>query len=132
VKVGKILLGILAVVVVIIGGGVACVAPLDFDSYKGEIQEEVEKATSKAIVIDSDRAIVAGEATIKWSTQELDLKLMPKPKNASLISLLVSSPIARPARDPSVLPNPWGWPRVSVRSCLPVLTRWPCPCPCLS
>jgi len=108
VKAGKILLGILAVVVVIIGGGVAYVAPLDFNNYKGEIQEEVKKAASKAMVIDSDRVIVAGEGTIKWSTQEFGLKLMPKLKNTSLISLSVSSLITGAGRDPSVLPDPMG------------------------
>lgn len=63
-------------------------------------------ATSKAMVIDSDRVIVAGEGTIKLATQELDLKLTPKPKNPSLISLSVPLLITGPARDPSVLPDP--------------------------
>ncbi len=63
-------------------------------------------ATSKAMVVDSDRVIVAREGTIKLATQELDLKLTPKPKNASLVSLAVPLLISGPATSPTVIPDP--------------------------
>jgi uncharacterized protein involved in outer membrane biogenesis len=63
-------------------------------------------ATSKAMVVDSDRVIVAGEGTIKLASQELDLKLTPKPKNASLVSLAVPLLISGPATSPTVIPDP--------------------------
>ncbi|MBL6597502.1 MAG: AsmA family protein [Alphaproteobacteria bacterium] len=63
-------------------------------------------ATSKAMLVDSDRVIVAGEGTITLAKQELDLKLTPQPKNPSLISLSVPLLITGPATDPTVIPDP--------------------------
>jgi AsmA family protein len=63
-------------------------------------------ATSKAMLIDSDRVIVAGEGTIELAKQELDLKLTPQPKDPSLISLSVPVLITGPASSPIVLPDP--------------------------
>jgi AsmA family protein len=53
-KAVKILLGVLAVVVVIIGGGAIYLSTLDFNDYKGEIQEEVKKATGRDLEIAGD------------------------------------------------------------------------------
>jgi AsmA family protein len=63
-------------------------------------------ATSKAMLVDSDRVTVAGQGTIKLASQELDLKLTPQPKNPSLISLSVPLLITGPATSPTVLPDP--------------------------
>jgi uncharacterized protein involved in outer membrane biogenesis len=63
-------------------------------------------ATSKAMLVDSDRVIVAGEGTITLAKQELDLKLTPQPKNPSLISLSVPLLISGPVTDPTVIPDP--------------------------
>jgi uncharacterized protein involved in outer membrane biogenesis len=53
-KAVKILLGVLAVVVVIIGGGAIYLSTLDFNSYKAEIREEVREATGRDLVIAGD------------------------------------------------------------------------------
>ena len=63
-------------------------------------------ATSKAMLVDSDRVIVASEGTIKLAKQELDLKLTPQPKNPILISLSVPLLISGPATSPTVIPDP--------------------------
>jgi AsmA family protein len=63
-------------------------------------------ATSKAMLIDSDRVVVAGEGTIELAKQVLDLKLTPQPKDPSLISLSVPLLITGPATSPVVLPDP--------------------------
>jgi uncharacterized protein involved in outer membrane biogenesis len=54
VKAVKFLLNILAVVVVLIGGSVTYISTLDFNSYKGAIQEEVKKASVRDLVMASD------------------------------------------------------------------------------
>jgi AsmA family protein len=69
-----------------------------------EIKDGV--ATSTAMLVDSDRVVVAGEGTIKLASQELDLKLTPQPKNPSLISLSVPLLITGPAASPTVIPDP--------------------------
>ena len=53
-KAVKFLLNILAVVVVLIGGSVTYISTLDFNSYKGAIQEEVKKASVRDLVMASD------------------------------------------------------------------------------
>ncbi|GEM_PF-1891722 len=50
----KILLNILPVVVVLTGGGAAYILTLDFNSYKGTIQEEMRKAPVRDLVIAGD------------------------------------------------------------------------------
>ena len=53
-KAVKFLLNILAVVVVLIGGSVTYISTLDFNSYKGAIQEEVKKAPVRDLVFAGD------------------------------------------------------------------------------
>ncbi len=50
----KILLSILPVVVVLTGGGAAYISTLDFNSYKGAIQEEVRRRPVRDLVIAGD------------------------------------------------------------------------------
>ena len=66
-------------------------------------------ATAKVLLIDTERITVTGEGTVNLATETLDLKLKPKPKDASLLSLAtpvnvsgtLASPIATP--DPTTL-----------------------------
>lgn len=50
----KILLGLLAVVVIVVGGVAIYVSTLDFNSYKGEIREAVKEATGRDLEIAGD------------------------------------------------------------------------------
>ena len=81
-------------------------------------------ATSKAMLIDSDRVIVAGEGTINLAKQELDLKLTPQPKDPSLISLSVPLLITGPATSPIVLPDPLAVAKGIGQIALVGVTRW--------
>jgi hypothetical protein len=69
-----------------------------------EIRDGV--AVSRAMLVDTDRIVVAGNGTVDLRTEALDLKLVPRPKEASLVSLglpilirgTLTSPIASPDR----------------------------------
>lgn len=64
------------------------------------------QAKSQVILVDSDRALVGGEGTVNLPSRTLDLRLVPQPKDASLISLATPILINGPIEDPSVAPDP--------------------------
>lgn len=63
-------------------------------------------ADTTVLLVDSSRAIVAGEGTIDLGRQTLDMRLVPQPKDASLISLATPILLTGPVEDPTVAPDP--------------------------
>jgi AsmA family protein len=74
-------------------------AVLGFDLKSGQ-------AASRVILVDSDRVLVGGKGTVNLPSRTLDLRLVPQPKDASLISLATPILINGPIEDPSVAPDP--------------------------
>lgn len=63
-------------------------------------------ADNTVLLVDSSRAIVAGEGTIDLARQTLDMRLVPQPKDASLISLATPILLTGPIENPTVAPDP--------------------------
>jgi hypothetical protein len=74
-------------------------AVASFDVAQGQ-------ARSRVILVDSDRVLVGGEGKINLPSRTLDLRLVPQPKDASLISLATPILINGPIENPSVAPDP--------------------------
>ena len=74
-------------------------AVLGFDLKSGQ-------AESRVILVDSDRVLVGGKGTVNLRSRTLDLRLVPQPKDASLISLATPILINGPIENPSVAPDP--------------------------
>ncbi|NQW10072.1 MAG: AsmA family protein [Alphaproteobacteria bacterium] len=64
-------------------------------------------ADTTVLLVDSSRAIVAGAGTIDLARQTLDMRLVPQPKDASLISLATPILLKGPIEDPTVAPDPF-------------------------
>lgn len=62
-------------------------------------------ADTTVLLVDSSRAIVAGEGTIDLARQTLDMRLVPQPKDPSLISLATPILLTGPIEDPRVTPD---------------------------
>lgn len=63
-------------------------------------------AETRILMIDSDRATIAGEGTVDLARERLDMRLVPKPKDASLVSLSTPILLTGPLRDPQISPDP--------------------------
>ncbi|HEY4342702.1 MAG TPA: AsmA family protein [Parvibaculum sp.] len=57
--------------------------------------------TSKALAVETDSLITTGSGTVNLGTEQLDLVLKPKPKNASLASLAFPIRVSGPLNGPS-------------------------------
>src|SRR3546814_19135482 len=57
-------------------------------------------------MIDSERVLVGGEGTVRLADQRLDLRLVPQPKDPSLISLATPILLKGTLADPKVSPAP--------------------------
>jgi uncharacterized protein involved in outer membrane biogenesis len=66
------------------------------------------RAKVDALAVDADRVLVTGEGTIDLGRERLDLKLTPRPKEPSLLSLATPIDVRGPLRDPSVTPDEAG------------------------
>jgi hypothetical protein len=64
------------------------------------------KARSRVLLVDSDRVLVGGEGEVNLPSRTLNLRLVPQPKDASLISLATPLLINGPIENPSVAPDP--------------------------
>jgi uncharacterized protein involved in outer membrane biogenesis len=60
------------------------------------------RAQAEALVLDADRVLVTGTGTIDLGRERLDLKLMPRPKEASLFSLATPVNVQGPWLAPTV------------------------------
>lgn len=65
-------------------------------------------ADATVLMIDSDRVTVAGAGTVDLARQTLDLRLVPRPKDPSLISLATPILLKGPIADPRPSPDPIG------------------------
>lgn len=63
-------------------------------------------ADTRILMIDSDRVTIAGEGTIDLARERLDMRLVPNPKDASLISLATPILLTGALRDPQIAPDP--------------------------
>ncbi|MCR9072437.1 MAG: AsmA family protein [Alphaproteobacteria bacterium] len=63
-------------------------------------------ADTQILMIDSDRVTIAGEGTVDLARERLDMRLVPKPKDASLISLSTPILLTGSLRDPGIAPDP--------------------------
>lgn len=63
-------------------------------------------AETGILMIDSDRVTIAGEGTIDLARERLDMRLVPNPKDASLISLATPILLTGALRDPQIAPDP--------------------------
>jgi hypothetical protein len=63
-------------------------------------------ATSSVVLVDSSRVTVAGEGTIDLVQQQIDMRLVPQPKDPSLLSLATPLLVTGPLDDPQVAPDP--------------------------
>ncbi|MEQ8586702.1 MAG: AsmA family protein [Thalassobaculaceae bacterium] len=63
-------------------------------------------AETRILMIDSDRATIAGEGTVDLARERLDMRLVPKPKDASLVSLATPILLTGSLRDPQISPDP--------------------------
>jgi uncharacterized protein involved in outer membrane biogenesis len=62
-------------------------------------------ATSRALLFDTDLVTVGGKGAIDLRDETLDLKLVPKPKHASLLSLAVPINLGGTLASPSAAPD---------------------------
>lgn len=69
---------------------------------------EIQRGTAKATVlmVDTDRMLVGGAGTIRLPDQRLDLRLVPQPKDPSLISLATPILLRGTIQDPKASPDP--------------------------
>src|SRR3546814_9247633 len=65
-----------------------------------DIENGVADAT--VLMIDSERVLVGGEGTVRLADQRLDLRLVPQPKDPSLISLATPILLKGTLADPKV------------------------------
>lgn len=63
-------------------------------------------AQTAILMIDSDRVIIAGEGSVDLARETIDMKLLPSPKDASLINLATPLIFTGDLRDPTVAPDP--------------------------
>lgn len=63
-------------------------------------------AETRLLMVDSDRATVAGEGTIDLARERLDMRLVPKPKDTSLVSLATPILLSGALRDPEISLDP--------------------------
>ncbi len=62
-------------------------------------------ATSRALLFDTDQVTVAGTGNIDFGTEKLDLVLVPRPKQASLLSLAAPINVRGTLAAPTVAPD---------------------------
>lgn len=65
-------------------------------------------ADATVLMVDSDRVTVGGGGTVDLGRQTLDLKLVPQPKDPSLLSLATPILLTGPIADPTPTPDPVG------------------------
>ncbi|WPZ34394.1 AsmA family protein [Thalassobaculum sp. OXR-137] len=63
-------------------------------------------AETVVMMVDSDRVTVGGQGTIDLARETLDMRLMPNPKDASLVSLATPVMITGPIANPQIAPDP--------------------------
>lgn len=69
---------------------------------------DIKRGTARAVVlmVDTDRVLVGGAGTIRLVDQRLDMRLVPQPKDPSLISLATPILLRGTIQDPKVSPDP--------------------------
>lgn len=69
---------------------------------------EIKRGTARAAVlmVDTDRVLVGGGGTIRLPDQRLDMRLVPQPKDPSLLSLATPILLKGTIQEPKVLPDP--------------------------
>lgn len=63
-------------------------------------------ADTAILMIDSDRVTIAGEGTVDLARETLDMKLVPSPKDPSLVSLATPILFTGSLHDPDIAPDP--------------------------
>lgn len=63
-------------------------------------------ARAKVLLLDTERMTVTGEGTVSLKTEKIDLKLKPKPKDASLVSLATPVLVGGTLAEPTAVPDP--------------------------
>lgn len=62
-------------------------------------------ATSRALLFDTSNLTMGGDGTVNLASEGLDLRLAPRAKQASLVSLAVPMEVSGTFANPSILPN---------------------------
>ena len=62
-------------------------------------------ATSTGLLLDTNRVTIAGKGNIDLRAEEFDMKLMPRPKDPSLLSLAMPVDVTGPLTDPRLTPD---------------------------
>jgi hypothetical protein len=74
----------------------------------GQFDIRAGVATAQALVVDTKRVVVTGTGTVNLGNETLALRVDPKPKEASLLSLAHPMLIGGTLKSPSVRPDPAG------------------------
>lgn len=69
---------------------------------------EIERGTARAAVlmVDTERVLVGGGGSVRLPDQRLDMRLVPQPKDPSLLSLATPILLKGTLQEPKVLPDP--------------------------
>jgi len=62
-------------------------------------------ATSRALLVDTSDVTIAGKGTVNLGSEQLDLELLPRPKETSLLSLATPIDIGGSFTQPTIQPN---------------------------